>query len=160
MCIDSCIIMLSSCVASLPQTLRELPAGDHEQTRTNSPARLLAVSCMHSSPRVWTSVLTICESCDNDTNELSPLFNWKPDDVYVETGWLYNVLSNVLPGYHVDVRRHSTVATSVANGTATSSSLVTTRAGGGGGGVGRQDDTVPVATVNYLETMGWEVNNL
>ena len=41
------------------QTLRELLAGDHELTHTNSPAPQLAVLRMRSSPGVCTSVFFI-----------------------------------------------------------------------------------------------------
>ena len=46
-CIDS--RMLSTTVASSCQILRELLAGDHEHTHTNSPVHQLAVSRMRSS---------------------------------------------------------------------------------------------------------------
>ena len=48
---------ISTAVASPCQTLRELLAGDHELTHTNSPAHQLVVSRMRSSPRVCTLVL-------------------------------------------------------------------------------------------------------
>ena len=75
----------------------------------------------------------------------------------IETGWLCNVLSNLLPDYYVDVCLHPTVPLLL---TAPRHHHHRQRpAQGEEEERGRQDDTVPAATVNYLETMGWEVNN-
>ena len=116
------------------------------------------MSCIRSSPRVCTSVLFICENCDNETNVQKTIFFIESRMMCtIEPGWLCNVLSNVLPGYHVDVRLHSTVPVLL---TAPRHHRRRQRPGQGEEEErGRQDDTVPAATANYFETIGWEVNN-